>query len=222
VTFVGLDGYKHGWVAVWLRETKNEIQYLRDVGRFLDCEFDRAMIDIPIGLPDFGNRDCDLEARRLLGKTASRVFTGARRSILPFDSQSEAHHFCKARGDSGVSQQLFCLGKKIKEIDDIITERQQLRFVEAHPELIFWRLNGRNPLPRKKTQPGRELRRQLLKAQGIDELDGWLNERIGTGAKADDVLDACACAVAARDHSHKVPSGTSPTDAKGLRMEINF
>jgi predicted RNase H-like nuclease len=220
--FVGLDGYKHGWVAVWICDSIDRIQYFRNIGEFLKCEFSQAMIDMPIGLPDRGNRECDLEAKSLLGKNAPRVFTGARRSILQFQSQAEATRFCKARGDAGVAQQLFCLGKKIREVDDVMTEQLQLQLMEAHPELVFWRLNGRKPLPSKKTQQGQELRRQLMKAQGFYELDKWLDERKGTGAAADDILDACACAVAARDHGHKVPAGPSPIDAKGLRMEINF
>ena len=40
------------------------------------------------------------------------------------------------------------------------------------------------------------------------------------GAKSDDVLDACAVAIAARDAVGSVPEGTPPRDAYGLAMQI--
>jgi predicted RNase H-like nuclease len=52
-------------------------------------------------------------------------------------------------------------------------------------------------------------------------LDLWLNQiRLGEGAKRDDVLDACAAAIAARDLAGSVPEGTPPRDSKELSMQI--
>ncbi|NGX98010.1 MAG: DUF429 domain-containing protein, partial [Candidatus Afipia apatlaquensis] len=70
---------------------------------------------------------------------------------------------------------------------------------------------------------GARLRRVLLKRDGFAMIDTWLNEtRIGQGAKADDVLDACACAIAARDFSARLPEGDAPRDSSGLPMQIWF
>ena len=86
---------------------------------------------------------------------------------------------------------------------------------------MFWRLNGERPLPSKRSAEGVALRRELLRGQGISDIDEWVNTaRIGTGAKADDVLDACACALAARDSDECVPRGEPPRDDHGLPMQI--
>jgi predicted RNase H-like nuclease len=63
--------------------------------------------------------------------------------------------------------------------------------------------------------------RQRSRRQGFREIDRWLNEeRIGTGAKRDDVLDACAVAIAVRDLSGSLPEGRPRRDACGLPMQI--
>ncbi len=94
---------------------------------------------------------------------------------------------------------------------------------EVHPELVFLRLNDNKPLPSKKSEEGDLLRRHLLKRHGFSDLDEWLSgARIGTGAKRDDVLDACAVAIAARDVAERIPQGTAPIDAYRLPMQIWF
>jgi predicted RNase H-like nuclease len=78
-------------------------------------------------------------------------------------------------------------------------------------------------LPSKKSEEGDLLRRKLLKRNGFREIDRWLDKaRIGTGARRDDVLDACAVAIAARDPAGSVPDGTPQRDAQGLPMQIWF
>ena len=93
---------------------------------------------------------------------------------------------------------------------------------EVHPELVFLRLNGGKPLPPKKSEEGDALRRRLLKRAGFRDIERWLSKtRIGTGAKRDDVLDACAVAIAAREPVGSLPE-RSQSDAKGLLMQIWF
>ena len=220
---VGLDGFRRGWVAVIMDGAACEIRFLATLEELLSLIFDRAAIDMPIGLPDSGNRACDLEARRLLGAHRSRVFTGARRSLLGFSSQAEANVALKQRQEVGVSAQLWNLVPKIHEVDDFIARNPQIDLREAHPELVFLRLNGNMPLPSKKEPEGFDLRCAILHRAGFDRLDIWLTQtRRGTGAKADDVLDACAAAIAARDfdQDHVLPHGDPPRDAKGLPMRI--
>ena len=94
---------------------------------------------------------------------------------------------------------------------------------EVHPELVFLRLNGGTPLPPKKSEEGDTIRRELLMRAGYREVDRWLDEkRIGTGAKRDDILDACAVAIAARDPAGHLPDGTPQLDGHGLPMQIWF
>lgn len=221
--FVGLDGFRRGWVAVRLhKDGARDIAFLSELRGILAWRFARAMIDMPIGLPDAGNRGCDEAAQALLGPHRSRVFLGARRWILDHATQADANAHARAAGQAGVSAQLFCLRAKMREADLVAREVGQRRLRETHPELVFRRLNRDLALPAKKTAEGHALRRRLLEKDGFRELDAWLARRFGTGAKPDDILDACACALAARDSKDRVPTRAPRVDALGLRMEIHF
>lgn len=220
--FLGLDGFRGGWVAVRLQGPTRDVHFLPAAERILDWSFARAAFDIPIGLPDDGDRICDVEARRLIAPHQSRVFLGARRWILDCATLAEANRAARARGQKGVSAQLFCLSAKIAEIDALARRIGQKRIRESHPEVVFRRLNEHVPLPAKKTPEGARLRRRLLERDGFRDLDLWLAQRRGTGAKPDDVFDACACAIAARDATAKLPARRPRVDAKGLRMEILY
>ena len=219
---IGLDGFRNGWVAVLLDGDLHEIRFCHDVTDALSVGFDRAAIDIPIGMTNDGERACDLLARERLRPHSSRVFTGARRWLWQeFSDPDRANRDALQRGQKRVSRQLWHLGPKIMEVDRFVRANRTHDIREAHPELVFLRLNDGKPLPSKKSEDGIRLRRLLLKREGIRTIDKWLaEERLGTGAKCDDVLDACAVAIAARDATSCVPEGMAPRDAHGLPMQI--
>jgi hypothetical protein len=75
------------------------------------------------------------------------------------------------------------------------------------------------PTRREKAR-GREQRIRLLTERGFVKLTKWLTQRHGTGIGRDDLIDACACAVAARDSTARL--GGDEVDVRGLRMEINY
>ena len=221
---VGLDGFSRGWVAVELDGDAQGVFFHANVTEALRRPFDRAGIDIPIGMTEDGERACDLKARENLWPHTSRVFTGARRWLWqefddPDEANKEAHRRCQKR----VSRQLWHLGPQIMEVDAFLRAHPLIDVREVHPELVFLRLNGRKPLPAKKSEEGDALRRRLLKREGFRDIDRWLEEtRIGTGAKRDDVLDACAVAVAARDPAGCLPDGPALLDEFELPMRIWF
>ena len=221
---IGLDGFSKGWVAVVIDGDVRAISFHADVADALRGPFDRAGIDIPIGMTEDGGRDCDLLARAALKPHASRVFTGARRWLWQeFDDPDKANEEAVRRNQKRVSRQLWHLGPKIMEVDAFLRARPLIEVCEVHPELVFLRLNGSKPLPAKKSEEGDALRRRLLKREGFRDIDRWLEEtRIGTGAKRDDVLDACAVAIAARDPAGSLPEGSPPLDKYGLPMRIWF
>ena len=173
-------------------------------------------------MTDDGERACDRLARERLRPHSSRVFTGARRWIWQdFRDPDKANKECGRRGQKRVSRQLWHLGAKIMQVDAFLREHRSLDIREVHPELVFLRLNANTPLPSKKSEEGDSLRRKLLKRSGFRDIDRWLTKtRIGTGAKRDDVLDACAVAIAAREPAGSV--GLPPPDAHGLPMQIWF
>jgi len=224
VRALGLDGFTKGWVAVLLEGDRHEVTFHPAVADALSIPFDRAAIDIPIGMTDSGERGCDLLAREKLRPHASRVFTGARRWLWQeFSDADRANNTARRRGQKRVSRQLWHLGPKIMEVDAFVRANRSLDVREVHPELVFLRLNDGKPLLSKKTDEGLLLRRWLLERIGFRNIDGWLAEaRIGTGARQDDVLDACAVAVAARDPATSLPQGTPPLDTCGLPMQIWF
>lgn len=226
---VGLDGCKNGWVAVRIDGRARTLHFLKPSGKasaldaLLELNFKRAAIDMPIGLPERGYRDCDVEARKLLGAHASRVFLGARRSVLTARSLAMLNASLKRAGEPGVSAQLYGLKAKLGEADAFVKAHPSIDLREAHPELVFQRLNKGQPVPRKRDVDGIELRCDLLQRDGFTQLDEWLGApRHGSGAKPDDILDACAMAIAARDFSDKrvLPHGDVPRDTTGLPMQI--
>lgn len=221
---LGLDGFSRGWVAVTLDGDHHEVSFHPDVTDALSRPFDRAAIDIPIGMTDDGERACDQLARATLRPHASRVFTGARRWLWQeFDDPDHANREAVRRGQKRVSRQLWHLGPKIMEVDAFVRANPSRDIREVHPELAFLRLNGGRPLPSKKSEAGAGLRCRLLERQGIGDIGRWLStRRIGSGAKIDDVLDACAVAIAARETAGSIPEGTPPRDIHGLSMQICF
>ncbi|MEA1957489.1 MAG: DUF429 domain-containing protein, partial [Euryarchaeota archaeon] len=87
--FCGIDGCHAGWIVVSCdsqlcfqsAELKEGIQEILDYTRGAAL----TLIDIPIGLKDRkqpGRRACDVEARKILGKRASSVFTAPQREAL--------------------------------------------------------------------------------------------------------------------------------------------
>jgi predicted RNase H-like nuclease len=227
--FMGMDGYSRGWVAVWIDNGQRGIRCFSTLAEALGLTFDRAMIDMPIGLPEpkCGYRRCDEDARKKLGTARSRVFLGARRSLLQFAQlpyscrQSEANHGAKLAGEKGVCCQLAAILPKIAEVDAAMSVSTQERVRETHPELVFYRLNNYVPLAAtKKSERGALQRRALLIQDGFENLDAWLGTR-EVGVACDDVLDACACAIAARDMSQRIPD-VPELDARDLRMEMWF
>lgn len=220
----GLDGFSRGWVAVTIDGDRRSLSFHADVADALAAPFDRAGIDIPIGMTDDGARACDRLARERLRPHGSRVFTGARRWLWQeFRDPDKANEDALRRGETRISRQLWHIGIKIMEVDAFMRANRTRDIREVHPELVFLRLNGGKPLPRKKSEEGDALRRKLLKQEGFREIDQWLGDgRIGSGAKRDDVLDACAVALAAHEPHGCVPEGTPLSDACGLPMQIWF
>jgi predicted RNase H-like nuclease len=231
--FIGIDGCRGGWIAVAIAPSgQRSVAIVPRIGDVAGLADGRAMIDIPIGLPERGYRACDHAARSLLAAARSRVFLGARRPLLGFlpedflgatlaergNAHAAANAWAKAAGEPGLSVQLWNILPKIREVDRLVAPALQDRLREAHPELVFQRLAGGDALPAKKSPEGRHRRRDLVAAAGFDAIDAWLGRLKGTGAGADDLLDACALALAARE-----PGGVlrcPATDARGLRMEI--
>ena len=234
----GLDGCRTGWIAAFVRPRGDEV-CVRIVRHFADVlvapeEPTIIAVDIPIGLPDCigpEGRGPERIIRPLLGARRSSVFSVPPRAAIYAADFGSA---CAAAIEGStplrkVSKQLFMIAPKIREVDTALRSDGASvgRVYEVHPELAFWRLNGERALAEPKKvkgtchAPGLALRRILLIAAGLPT--SVVDARPPTGASADDLLDALACAaVARRIHSgHARPFPDPPgRDTLGLPIAI--
>jgi predicted RNase H-like nuclease len=103
-------------------------------------------IDIPIGLPEEGPRECDIEARKLLGRTrGSSVFPAPIKEVLYTEDYGQACDIRYRIEGKKMSKQAWAIVPKIREVDLLLKERPQLNtlFYEVHPEVSFYFM-GRN------------------------------------------------------------------------------
>src|SRR5262249_59272348 len=165
-------------------------------------------VDMPIGLPERvgrGGRAAENAVRPLLGTRQSSVFSVPARAALAAEDYREACRIALANSDPPrkVSKQLHMIAPKIREVDHALRAdaAAAARVFEVHPEVAFWRLNRERALDEPKKVKGKpyaaglDLRRRLLADAGVPAA---LILEPPSGAGADDVLDALACAAIAR------------------------
>jgi predicted RNase H-like nuclease len=187
-------------------------------------------VDIPIGLPERGARECDRLARALLGwPRRSSVFPAPIRPALEAADREEASRITARIDGRRVPCQAFGLFAKIRAMDELLRTNPEARerIREVHPELSFWAWNGRQAIREsKKTRAGKQSRLRLV--------DAWLGPGVLEAARVgsrrseladDDILDAVAVLWTAT----RIAAGTARIlpdgprgDATGLRMEIVY
>lgn len=231
----GVDGCRGGWIAVFAPASGAacEARLFRTFGEVISSEAGVVAIDVPIGLPEVairGGRAACNEARARLGARQSSVFSVPARAVLAATTYREACAINLENSDPPrkIAKQTYNILARIAEVDALMTPVLESRVFECHPELAFWVMNDQRPLalPKKvKSRPfpeGMVLRRRLLARAGL-EVPPQPKAVPGISFGEDDLLDACACAVAARritlGRAITLPADP-PRDAKGLRMAI--
>lgn len=233
MTFVlGLDGCRSGWCGVTI-EVRDGTAFASPPAVF--STFEQALrseariiaVDIPIGLLDVpGQRGCDREARRLLGRpAASSVFPPPSRKACGITDYWEASAVNIRLTSKRLTRQAFSIAPKIREVDAHMKPELETRIYEAHPELCFWALNSGTRLAnRKKFRAGRLERWSLLRhvLPHLSERAPFPRE-MPDGCGVDDYLDALVTAWTAlclfEGRAQRVPL-SHERDALGLRMEI--
>lgn len=227
----GIDGCRGGWLCL-VRELGSgrfQPRILPQIADLLDLEPRQIMVavDVPIGLPDAGPRDCDREARRRLGAPrASSVFPAPARPLLAAASYETACALGQRVDGRKLSRQTWALLPKIREVDAFLRAdgTRQTWIREVHPEVSFWAWNGMVPMTqRKKSVAGRKERETLVRRRHGD-LYAAAQASLPQGQYGvDDLLDAFAVLWTAEriqsGEATRLPS-VPPTDAQGLRMEI--
>jgi predicted RNase H-like nuclease len=228
----GLDGCRGGWVLAELGpDATLEVTRVDHFGvalaRVTDGHLAALAVDMPIGLPDTGERAADREGRRRLGARRSTIFPTPCRATLDAATYAEALAISRRVTGKGLSVQAYNLLARIREVDDLMHPELQDRVVECHPELAFARLAGAPVARSKHTPEGLAERVDLLDVALRDLGAGARTAAAAVGApppgsRPDDVADAIAIALVAR----LVPGarverlGDGELDRRGLRMEI--
>ncbi len=228
---VGVDGCPGGWVAISY-DTEADTLASRVYASFAELlaaypDVTAIGVDIPIGLAQGAPRDCDVEARRVLGPRRSSVFPAPDPRVIDAPTYEEALELSRSLTDKGISRQGFAIYRKVAEVNRVVTPEQQRSVFEVHPEVSFWALAGRRPMEHHKSTPeGYEERRALLASAFPVPIPTREEARgLARPATPDDVLDAIVAAWTAQRHAEgqagRLPTDP-PTDARGLRMEIVY
>ncbi|MBM3546071.1 MAG: DUF429 domain-containing protein [Alphaproteobacteria bacterium] len=228
----GVDGTPGGWAVLIKKADRLIIRKVAILSDVLDgaTDLDMIAVDVPIGLLDVyevGGRACDRAARKFLGRPrGSSVFPAPVRPVLAANSWHEACALSRAAGPHGkaVTKQTFAILPKIKEVDELLGERPELRKVvrEVHPEVCFRELAGKPMIHHKASVKGRDERRCVLTSSFAD----WhLVEKSGRnqGIPIEDILDAgvaCWSALRLADNKGRSLPDTVPHDGTGLPMAI--
>lgn len=226
----GIDGCKAGWFVVAADASLNTIDYFvaADIHGAAAALHDGTVvgIDIPIGVPDAGPRQCDSAARRLLspGRTSS-VFPAPIRPILGVRDYRQACDLRESVDGKRMSAQAFNILHKIDEVDRFVRAKSSIDLLEVHPELAFVAINNGAPMRHaKRTAEGFNERYARLAGHfETSVLDAALGAFPRSKVARDDVLDAFAVLLAAARIStgqgRRVPA-ESVLDSAGIEMSI--
>lgn len=221
MALAGVDGCRGTWVAAVA--TGAQVSWRR-VPTFRDLYDDDALtviaIDVPIGLPESGRRECDVAARRALGRRGTSVFAAPVRPVLSCATYAEARGVLAARGGPSMSAQAFGIVRAVRDVDGCVRPEDDGRVVETHPELAFAMLAGGAEVPPKKSAAGQAARLRLLSGGRADVLE--VVERVPAGVPLDDALDALACLWVAERWAagERRTLGDGARDARHLPMRI--
>lgn len=227
---VGIDGCPSAWFAILLDTItkKTQFEVVTDLSAFYDRHQPIAVgIDIPIGLTDSGPRECDAVARRLLKPRGSCVFPAPIRPALSTFDRASAHAISFSVQGKGVAAQAFGIYPKVREVDELLQARPELRdvFNEVHPELSFcaWNEDQVVSYP-KKTAQGFMQRLGLVQGEfGEAAFEAPRAMFTRKRVSDDDILDAYAAlwtAIRIRDGRARRCPEEQVLDSAGLPMVI--
>ena len=194
VCVTGVDACRRGWVAVSLAAGDSAVTVKVSASLVALLVPDPEMvvgIDMPLGLLETGWREADRAARGLLGPRHSSVFAIPPRAVWAQASYPAAGQRCRELTGQSFSVQTWGLRAKLLEANQY-RDTCGHPLYEVHPELAFGALAGAPLAASKHTGPGRDLRRGLLAAAGIEIPPGTPATLLA------DVLDAAAVAWSAR------------------------
>lgn len=226
---LGADGCPAGWLCVALSDADAPKASVVPNFALLLERFQGAgciTIDIPIGLPDRGDRTCDAEARRFIKPRSSSVFPAPGRGVLRANGYQDALARSREIDGRGISKQAFNLIPKIAEVDAALRGDAELRKVvyEIHPEVSFRVWAGAPMAHYKKSAEGEGDRAALIEKEWPGALARCQQELAQVGGWADDdLIDAFASLWTARriveGKAIQLPA-VAEVDGAGLPMRM--
>jgi predicted RNase H-like nuclease len=203
--FVGVDGCRGGWFAVWLEQEQLQGAIFPDIASLHMAHSDarKVLIDIPIGLLETAQRSLEQEVRQRLGPRRSSVFPVPCLSAAYAPDYPTANQTNRARLGKGLSKQAWYLCPKIREVNDFLLANPECQnvFGESHPELAFTVLNGVAMAETKKSLAGSKARIKLLSAR-LPDVTRFLDQQLSLYPRnqllQDDCVDALVLLVAAQ------------------------
>lgn len=235
---VGVDRAGGRWLAVCFEAgTYDHSSLFEEFGdlwqRYEDAE--RVLVDVPIGLKTDGetSRECDRQARTVLGPRRSSVFSPPVREATRKRRYSAAARVQERKTDTGLSKQAFAIADAIAAVDTLLQHVPEARTVvrESHPEVCFRAFASRPLVHSKHSAAGYAERVEALVSHDNDAFLTLQRVAKATGSNPraaevgiDDALDALALAYTAASAAgslYTLPP-EPPTDEAGLPMEIVY
>ncbi|MDM7918298.1 MAG: DUF429 domain-containing protein [Methanosarcina sp.] len=243
--FVGVDGCRAGWFAVFLEEENDnvcrwevaifsEFSFLID---FLENNYSHAepliLIDIPIGLKDggTGERFSDKGAREILKARKSSIFPVPCLEAVYAETYEKACEINKRLTGKSISKQAWNIVPKIRDVDRFLVKNKRYRekVREAGPEICFQAFTGFSMKYSKKKVEGFLERKEALKnaaCKFVDEIIEYsLSKYRRKDLAKDDILDALAAALTAEQGSKQgfvyVPDEPE-IDSRGLKIQMIY
>ena len=197
---------------------------MRSFTEVLDTKpaFEIIALGAAVGLPDVpaaGGRQCDRDARALLGWPRSGAILSP-----PARPALGARTYDEARAANGGRLSAVTFGRlgRLAEIDAVIAPYWQRTVFEVNPELSFYELNGDAPVVNPKhSQVGMKERTDLVVGR-IAGMQRIVDARL-RGTTMAHRLDAAACLWTSRRiaaHAVRRVPEEPVWDSQGLRMEI--
>ena len=247
---VGLDGAPAGWVAACLYADaqsaedadcwQTRLTLLDDITQVAALREQAGgtatvAIDVPIGLLDCVDfRNCDREARKLLGARKNAVFAPpARYMLAAADDYAAIRALVAARRVAvpeakSLSAQAAGIAPKVAEVDAFVRAHPECEtwLWECHPELSFLALNdGGAVAGDKRSAAGLTQRLQLVRREFADVEDQLLTAPWpGKAVALSDALDAYAslstAVQCARGHQEELGDGQRDNENIPMRMAL--
>lgn len=207
----GIDGTRNGWVSAEYFGNTWKIDFHK---KLENIDFRKALVDIPIGLPEDSVRECDIKARDFLSPERHySIFNCPVRDAVYADSYEEACGINEEKTGKRISKQAWNITPKIREANQVEKNRE-LR--ESHPEVFFKSIEKSSVKHSKNTEKGLKERRKVLEEfSDVSPADRFEAENVSK----DDIFDAMILALGKRFNLETLPK-EPPKNAEGIPMKI--